>query len=325
MPSSPSPRHGTPRHGVFVGLTTLDFEYLIDGMPTANQKIVAADHALAAGGPATNAAIAFSYLGNRATLASVIGSHPLNTLIHSDLTSHGVAIADLAPDHSQPLPVSSILVTAVTGERAVVSLNAVRSQVKPNQIPVDLSALVAMAHVVLVDGHQMQVGAVVAELAQQRGIPVVVDCGSWKPGFATVLVHTDYAICSANFRPPDCQTPEEIFAYLRKLGIPHVAITHGEAPIRYAINRQGVTGEVTRSGWVAVPQVSVVDTLGAGDVFHGAFCHYILQDGLSEGFELALAKAGVIAAHACKSFGTRRWLDQPIQEDPACCALVRQD
>ena len=47
------------RRGLFVGLVTLDVVYLTDHPPTRNQKIVASDYTVAAGGPATNAAVAF--------------------------------------------------------------------------------------------------------------------------------------------------------------------------------------------------------------------------------------------------------------------------
>ncbi|NET50891.1 MAG: sugar kinase, partial [Merismopedia sp. SIO2A8] len=47
------------------------------------------------------------------------------------------------------------------------------------------------------------------------------------------------------------------------------------------------------------------DTLGAGDIFHGAFCHYILQQNFTE----SLVAAAEIASNSCKFFGTRRWME----------------
>ena len=52
-----------PPRGLFVGLTTLDLIYHADHPPQANQKVVAKDMMFAAGGPATNAAVAFAALG----------------------------------------------------------------------------------------------------------------------------------------------------------------------------------------------------------------------------------------------------------------------
>ncbi|MBD2003904.1 MULTISPECIES: sugar kinase [Cyanophyceae] len=281
--------------GLFVGLVTLDFVYLTAGLPQKNQKMAASDYTVAAGGPATNAAVTFSYLGGGATLLGVVGSHPINCLIRSDLESHTVTQIDLAPIHDEPPPISSIIVTQGTGDRAVVSLNATKTQVSCDRIPKNILQEV---NIVLIDGHQMAVGQEIARKAKENYIPVVIDGGSWKPGFENVLPFVDYALCSANFYPPGCNTTEEVFSYLSEMGIPHIAITNGEKPIQYI--SQGTNGRVE------VAKINPVDTLGAGDIFHGAFCHYILE----ENFTDAIALAAKIASHSCQFFGTRRWMQQ---------------
>jgi sugar/nucleoside kinase (ribokinase family) len=279
--------------GLFVGLVTLDLIYLADSAPKNNQKIVAIDYTVAAGGPATNAAVTFNYLGNQATVLGVVGSHPMTQLIRGDLANY-IAIADLEPTTDVAPPVSSIIVTQATGERAVVSINAVKTQANSASIPPDILSNI---NIVLIDGHQIAASYSIAQMAKAQNIPVVIDGGSWKPGFEQILPFVDYAICSANFYPPNCQTGEDVFAYLGGFGIPNIAITHGQKPIEYL--------SCTKTGIVNVPQIPTVDTLGAGDVFHGAFCHYILR----ESFTDALALAANIAADSCKFFGTRRWMN----------------
>jgi len=282
-----------PRKGLFIGMVTLDLVYLSSKLPGNNQKVVASDYTVAAGGPATNAAVTFSYLGNQATILGVVGTHPITHLIRGDLESQGVAIADLDPTTPQPPPVSSIIVTQATGDRAVISLNATKMQISSNQLPAAVDLVVDL---VLIDGHQMEAGCAIAQLAKDNHIPVVIDGGSWKPGFEKVLAFVDYAICSANFYPPGCSTSEQVIAYLAAAGIPHIAITQGENPIQYL--SRGVSGELP------VSQINAVDTMGAGDVFHGAFCHYILE----ENFTDSLAAATKIASHSCQFFGSRRWM-----------------
>ncbi|MBW4555010.1 MAG: sugar kinase [Trichormus sp. ATA11-4-KO1] len=280
--------------GLFVGLVTLDLIYLADSAPRNNQKIVAADYTVAAGGPATNAAVTFSYLGNQAQVLGVMGSHPITQLIRGDLANYQVAIADLEPSNSNPPPVSSIIITQATGERAVVSMNAVKTQASSTSIPPNILQNI---DIVLIDGHQMTVGNAIAQIAKSQNIPVVIDGGSWKPGFEQVLPFVDYAVCSANFYPPNCHTQAEVFSYLSTFDIPHIAITHGEKPIAYLTE--------SKTGSVDVPQIQAVDTLGAGDIFHGAFCHYILQGNFTD----ALTQAANIAANSCQFLGTRRWLE----------------
>jgi sugar/nucleoside kinase (ribokinase family) len=120
--------------GLFIGLTTLDFIYLTPSIPQPNQKIVAIDSLTAAGGPATNAAMTFQWLGNHSRLLSAIGQHPSSHFIHSDLAN--LELFDLLPDRLESLPISSILVTQSTGDRAVISVNAVGFQA--DQFPLDI-------------------------------------------------------------------------------------------------------------------------------------------------------------------------------------------
>jgi len=284
--------------GLFVGLATLDWVYQVAAIPQPNQKVVAIADAMAAGGPATNAAVTFAHLGDRPTLLAVFGQHPLSQLLQADLVEQGVRWLDLAPELVLPPPVSSILVTQATGDRAVISRNATQSQVGGDRLPSAIHDALTQrtVGVVLIDGHQPALSAAIAMLAHAQQIPVVLDGGSWKPGLEAVLPWVDYALCSTNFCPPGCEDEAGAIAHLRQFGIPHIAITHGGDPIH--INDQGT------EAWLPVPTITPVDTLGAGDVFHGAFCHFILR----LPFRAALAASAPVAAKACQSFGTRQWL-----------------
>jgi sugar/nucleoside kinase (ribokinase family) len=282
-------------HGLFVGLVTLDLIYLADAPPHANQKIVAQETTIAAGGPATNAAIAFQHLGNTSTLLSPVGSHPICHLIRSDLSA--IDVVDLDRDRQNSPPVSSIIVSKATGDRAVICLNSVRSQISPDCIS---PSILEKVDIILIDGHQMAISEKIAKLAQGK-IPIVIDAGSWKPGFDQIFPYVDYAICSANFQPP---VEHSVFDYLYRYGIENIAITQGGNAI-----------EVFNHPNITVPQVNVIDTLGAGDIFHGAFCHFILK----HDFPTALAQAAKVASHSCEFFGTRQWMQSERSYNSGAC------
>ena len=279
--------------GLFVGLITLDLVYLTATYPDKNQKVVASNYAVTAGGPATNAAVTFSYFNNQTILLGGLGNHPITYLIKADLEKHNVRIQDLDKIRSEPPPVSSIITTQDTGDRAVISINATKSQISKELID---SQIIHDVDIVLIDGHQMVASLGIAQFAKSKNIPIVIDGGSWKTGFEEILPVVDYAICSANFYPPNCESEEEVFAYLASQNIPHIAITQGEKSIKYFSDG--------KFGNVEVPKVNAVDTLGAGDIFHGAFCHYIFNGEFTE----ALTNAANIAAHSCQYFGTRQWM-----------------
>lgn len=273
-----------------MGLITLDCIYRVDHVPSSDEKLVAKESLLVAGGPATNAAIAFAALGNRARLAGALGQHPLADLIRADLATYGIEIVDLTPELRSPPPLSTILVTAATGDRAVVSRNAVGRQADHTIAP----DLLTDVDLVLIDGHQMTTSYTVAIAAQSQTIPVVVDAGSWKPGFDRVLPLATSVIAAAKFQLPG---QANTLTALSALGIAEVAITHGSNPIQFC--------DRGTAGTLPVPQVAVQDTLGAGDIFHGAFCHYRLQVPFID----ALTHAAQIAAQSCRHFGPRTWID----------------
>jgi sugar/nucleoside kinase (ribokinase family) len=285
--------------GLFVGLCTLDVIQLVDRTPGPNEKLTARRQEVCAGGPAANAAVAFSHLGGSARLLTAVGAHPLGLAVAADLHRLGVTVSDLAADSAEPPAVSSVLVTASTGDRAVASTNATGRRLAP---PADLDALVADCDLVEFDGHHMDLAVATARRARAAGRTTLFDGGSWKEGTPTLLSSIDVAVCSADFRPPGTRTPADTLRFLRELGVPWTAVTGGGQPVVW----QGPDG----GGTVDVPPVRVVDTLGAGDVLHGALAHHLAPRGriTAEGFAEALHASAATAARACTSFGTRAWL-----------------
>lgn len=269
-------------HAVFAGLCTLDVIQSVARVPGANEKVTALRQTVAAGGPATNAAVTFAHLGGTATLLTGIGRHPLAAGVRADLASCRVEVRDLTPEHDGPPSVSSILVTAATGARAVASTNAAGAHLVPPD-DFDFAGVSALQ----VDGHHPALAEAALTEARRRGIVTIMDAGSWKDGTERLLPLVDVVAASADFP-------------LRRYDVPWLVVTAGAGPVRW-------WGPGGASGEVPVPAVSVVDTLGAGDVFHGALTFALAGRGLAA-LPSALASAARTASRACAHFGTRTWM-----------------
>ena len=281
--------------GIFVGLSTIDIIYTVSGQPAPNNKITAQSQQIIVGGPATNAALTFAFLGGTTTLVSPVGRHPLAAVIKDECSQFGIDLVDLVPDSQEAPPISSVWVDS-EGRRSVVSANAAGRTIQVAIIdPVRLTGLGAL----LIDGHAMQACQAWAEAAKAAGVSVILDGGSWKPGTDKLLKNVDVAICSADFLPPGCVVESDVFDYLHAAGVRNIAITHGAAAIQY------VAG--SGFGVIEVPRVEAVDTTGAGDIFHGAFCFF---HAAGYEFDLALRKAAIIAAESCRYRGTRQWMNE---------------
>ncbi len=102
-----------------VGLATLDVIQSVEEPPAPNQKVVALDSVVAAGGPATNAAVAAAHLGATVTLVTALAHSPIADIIRSDLAACSVTVHTA---HTDAAPVvASILVSRGNGDRAIVS------------------------------------------------------------------------------------------------------------------------------------------------------------------------------------------------------------
>lgn len=135
---------------------------------------------------------------------------------------------------------------------------------------------------------------------QARGttdVTVVLDAGSWKPVLTELLPLTTMAVCASAFRLPG---GEPSSASLIEQGPEFVAVTDGPNAVRRCTRR--------RAGVVPVPTVTVRDSLGAGDTFHGAFAHALALGATPED---ALRSAVEIASMRVTNVGPRSWMSDP--------------
>jgi sugar/nucleoside kinase (ribokinase family) len=273
---------------LLAGLCTIDVVQRVREFPVPGEKVQSLSASVAAGGPATNAAVTVAALGGEATLLTVLGAHPLAALARADLESCGVQVVDVHPQHPDPPALSAVTVRAGDGERTVVSRNAAgHFSGKVLSLSAQLGHLSGRVPAVLVDGHHPELALGVAKWAREQGIPVVLDAGSWKPVFEELLPLVDIAACSAGFRTPG--------ASLHERGVPTVITTAGPEPVRWSTK--------SASGEVAVPRVTAVDTLGAGDVWHGAFAFNVGKLDLPE----LIGFANEVAAERVRHAGPRAW------------------
>ena len=275
--------------GWFVGLATLDVIQRVDRLPERNEKITAERSWLAAGGPAAVAAIAFSRLGGRAVLWTALGSGPAAAVVRADLASVGVDVVDAAPEGFE-LATSTAFVDASSGDRAVVSGSAHRPSFGEVGSP-DFAGV----DVLLVDGHHPALALAASRAAATAAVRVVVDAGSHKPVFDDLFVPGTDVLCSADYVHPSGRSGAELLA----LGPRLVAVSGGGEELRWWSS----AGE----GRIAPAAVVAVDTLGAGDVLHGAYA-FALASGLAG--TAALAYAVDVATERVRHLGPFAWRER---------------
>lgn len=292
----------TPR-GLFVGLTTVDTVLSFEHFPQEDTKNTARQYLAAAGGPASNAAVAFAYLGGAATLVSSVGRSGVADVAKQDLARRAVRHVDLTEVRGDDPAVSVVVVCEDSGSRTILTSPAIDRDADGPCAVGTLSAVVESADIVLLDGYEPEVAKAVAARARAAGTTVVLDGDRYKPGLEDILPMVDIAIFGKSFAIPGSTEESDLFDYFASYGARLVVATNGADPVKY------LSGGSRRG--LEVEPVRAVDTLAAGDFFHGAFC-YAMASG--SGDEQALSLAARIASRSVTQFGTRAWMsdDQPI-------------
>ncbi len=286
-------------NGLFVGLSTIDIQFGVNHFPVINSKTKAEKYGVYTGGPAANAAAAFSYLGGNTRFITAIGENVFTDFMYKDFKKLNVEIFDLMRNRAFEPVFASIITSENNGDRTVFSYHP------PKNKALDLADFELPADkidIILLDGFYMNTAKKVAKWGQENNIPVVLDGGSWKPGMDELIAFIDIAICSNDFTPPTLKLDSDIRDYFLKRNISKVAVTRGEKSIYFVNNNE--------NSEIEVPKITAVDTLGAGDFFHGAFCFYFVQ---TKHFIKALKKASQIAARSCQYFGTREWMQKSLR------------
>ncbi|MBE9028642.1 hypothetical protein IQ266_02575 [filamentous cyanobacterium LEGE 11480] len=287
---------GNNSTAIFLGRSTIDLTYQLEVFPTEDTKAYSQAFHLQCGGPALNAAITCKLLDGNARLISCFGpsqmAHFARNIVEAQ---YAVPVEDMMANQDYDFPVSSILVNPANASRTIVN-----STPPPKSQTTELTiAPIQNCNLILLDGHNID-SNVQHQIAQakQQGATIVMDGGSWKPGMEDYLELIDIIICSSRFFWPKCDRQGTI-TQLHNIGINTVAITNNDRPILLSTNGQTQT--------IPVPQVDAVDTLGAGDVLHGAFCFYLDR---GESIERSLELAAIDASNSCRFLGTHTWQDR---------------
>ncbi len=276
--------------GLFIGLTTVDIQYFIEYYPEQNSKVKAKESPLVvAGGPAANAAVAFGALSGHPDFYTCVGENAFRRVLLDDFNRMKVNIIDAMSGKVYTPIIASVLTNTSNSDRTIITHHPKEIQVDDILGKIDLDDY----SFVFTDGFYPELAVPVCKHAQEKGMPVIFDGGSWKPQMPDILPFVDVAICSANYIPPGCTSMDDIIKFTKKMGVKHVAISRGGQPI------------YTDDGEIGIQKVEAVDSLGAGDFLHGAFCWYFMQN---KNFAASLQKASVLATFSTQFKGTRSWI-----------------
>lgn len=286
--------------GVFcLGIATLDYVYSVETLPTRGEKYRSRDLAVVGGGCAGNASVAIARLGGRSWLATRLADDLSGDRIVADLEAEGVDASASLRAPGLRSPVSAILVDAA-GERMVVSYSDPAMPERTGWLP---PSLPEGANAVLADTRWGEGALAALQLARKVGVPGVLDADRKPPHPDLVATASHVAFSQQALRELSGEDdPRAGLAKVAQDCASWLAVTLGKEGVLFM-----------EDGAVAhIPAfvVETVDTLGAGDIWHGAFALALAE---GQGERAAIRFASAAAAIKCTRFGGR--LGAPRREE----------
>jgi len=280
------------------GIIVLDEVFQVERFPAPDGKVQAQGFFVVNGGCAANAAVAIARLGGRAVLAGPLGG-PAGEDLNGDrvlaaLAREGVDYAPCPRLTGVATPLSAIFIDA-QGERMIVTH---RDRSIAEAVPSDPAGLAARADAVLADNRFPDFVRPICAAARDRGLTVVLDAD--RP---TAMSDDLFQIATHVVFSGECLRAttglDDLGAALSRIAETtpsFVAVTDGPRDVLWR------EGPILRRSPVFT--VKAVDTLGAGDVFHGAFA-LALAEGrdVVAAMRFAAAAAGLKCARPGGSMG----------------------
>ncbi|WGR72026.1 MULTISPECIES: sugar kinase [unclassified Bradyrhizobium] len=276
-----------------VGIPVRDLSFRVEGVPKRGSKANANDLTEICGGNALNAAIAIARLGGRVAFAGPMGDtrETSSGFILERMAVEGIDARHVIRMPGLTTPVSAIMIEP-SGERTLViyrdpALWTVR-------LP-DADELLADCRAILVESRCAAFCGDLCTEAHRRDIPVIVGVDramSLSDSLLTAASHLLFASEQVQ-ETAGAADDEEALRILAKLTPAFLAATRGPHGTVW-LNEAGALEETP-----AFP-VQAVDTLGAGDIFHGAFTLRLAE---GEDVREALRFAAAAAALKCTRLG----------------------
>jgi sugar/nucleoside kinase (ribokinase family) len=246
---------------LFIGQTYIDVTFLTDRMPTGDEKHVASAYAISFGGNAVTAAFCCAKLGIAPELIATVADDWLGRMFLDMAARYGIAI------HARKVRTSSLsFIMPKDGKRAIVRC---RDDDYLNAFPI---LGVSGCRALHVDGHQPDAAIGYAKLCREAGILTSLDGGGLRSNTHELLAFIDVAIVAERLCQQMGHEPATMLDYLRSRGCRIGGVTLGERGLVW----YDETGIVRTLPAIPLGPARVLDTSGAGDVFHGAYIYSYL-------------------------------------------------
>ena len=279
---------------VGMGLNSVDFLTVVPEFPAPNSKMKMLQFSKQGGGQVATAMVALSRWGLKTRYIGKVGEDELGQFSLNSIHEEGVDISSVTIEPNATNQLAMIIVDSSTGDRTILWNRDERLMCREGELRKEE---VCSGKILHLDGHDIHAALRCARWARGERIPTAIDLDKVEPLTPALIKEIDFIIISSRF--PMMYTGisdrKKALLELQKQTSGFLCSTLGHEGAITLVNGEFLHVEGFR--------VNVVDTTGAGDVFHGAFIYGLLQN-----WEVAeiLRFANAAAALKCKELGGRR-------------------
>lgn len=277
-----------------VGYSSVDYLGIVEEYPPPSDiKMPMTQFIKQGGGPVATALVALSRLGAKTAFVGKMGDDEFGNFMKEELKKENVDISHVVTEPGASSQFAFIIVDRATGKRTILWSQSNVSQLKESEIHGDFITSASILHL---DGLQMEAALVSARWAKEAGMTVVLDGDTLRPGIDELVKLTHILITSQHFALQFTgeKSIDDAINKMRSLGPRIVGVTLGnEGSVIYWEGNK-----IHKPAF----KVDVVDTTGAGDVFHGAFIYGLLKNW---DIEKTAEFANAVAAMKCRKLGGR--------------------
>jgi sugar/nucleoside kinase (ribokinase family) len=272
---------------LFIGQTYIDVTFVADHIPVGDEKDVARDYAISFGGNAVTAAFCCAKLGVGPDLLTSLADDWLGRMFLDMAAKYQVTI------HPRKVRRSSLSFVMPHGNKRAILRMRDDDYLHPFP-PLNLAGCRALH----LDGHQADAALYYAKACREANILTSLDGGAVRKNTIDLLSFIDVAVISERFCEQMKLTPVAALDLLKEKHCKIGAVTMGERGMVW----YDESGTVKTMAALPAPEADIVDTNGAGDVFHGAYVYsYLAQPDTSWEQRFRFARAA--SAHAIRRLG----------------------
>lgn len=277
-----------------IGHAVYDTTLPIESYPLENSKIKTNDKIEGGGGSASNCAVLLAKWGEKAYFIGTVGNDIYGKRIRKDFIKNNVNVRYLRTSSKINTSTSYILASKNNGKRTIITYKDINLKSPTNSI-------ISKAKIILLDGNEYELASKI--LDNNKKAVTIIDGGSAQKETIELAKKVKYLVCSKDFAEGYTNLKIEVKDINSIIKVYQILENDFKNIVVITLEEHGSFSKINNE-YKLIPsiKVKVVDSTGAGDIYHGSFTYFI-SNGYS--LEKTMKLSNIAGALSVTKLGSR--------------------